>query len=79
MPKASQTLSTLSGSSHGAHKVGEHDRLMTLTTIITLNAVLGAAVAYALHHLLASGLRSHHQELQELETLPEREAERLAA
>ncbi len=74
-----RTLSTLSGSSHAAHKVGKHDWLMTLTTIITVNAVLGAAVAYALHHLLASGLRSHQQELSELEALPEREAERLAA
>ena len=52
---------------------------MTLTSIITLNAVLGAAVAYGLHHLLAYGIRSHRQELHELVTLPQRQTERLAA
>jgi hypothetical protein len=52
---------------------------MTLTSIITLNAVLGAAVAYALHHLLAYGLSSHRAELHELASVPEREVERLAA
>jgi hypothetical protein len=52
---------------------------MTLTTIITLNAVLGAVVAYALHHLLVHGLSSHRAELHDLATLPEREVERLAA
>ena len=31
---------------------------MTLTTLITVNAVLGAALAYGLHHLLAHGIRS---------------------
>jgi hypothetical protein len=52
---------------------------MTLTSIITLNAVLGAAVTYALHHFLAQGLRSHRAELYELASLPEREVERIAA
>ena len=54
-------------------------RSMTLTTIITLNAVLGAAVAYGLHHLLAHGIRSHHAELHNLVSLPAEEAERIAA
>jgi hypothetical protein len=52
---------------------------MTLTTIITLNAVLGTAVAYGLHHLLAHGIRSHREELRELVSLPEQESERIAA
>jgi len=53
---------------------------MTLTTIITVNAVLGAAVAYGLHHLLAHGIhsdRAHHLE-QVLEHAVE-EPERIAA
>ncbi len=74
-----RTLSNLPASSHLPLKFGQHDLLMTLTTIITLNAVLGAAVAYALHHLLAHGLRTHREELHELAVLPEREVERLAA
>jgi hypothetical protein len=52
---------------------------MTLTTIITLNAVLGAAVVYALHHLLAHGIRSDHVEQHQLVALPERESDRIAA
>jgi hypothetical protein len=52
---------------------------MTLTTIITLNAVLGGAVAYGLHHLLAHGISSHRAELRELVTQTEQEVERLAA
>ena len=52
---------------------------MTLTTIITLNAVLGGAVVYALHHLLAHGIRSGHIERHELVALPEHEADRIAA
>ena len=52
---------------------------MTLTTIITLNAALGAAVAYGLHHLLAHGIRSARTEPHELATLPKRELERIAA
>ena len=31
---------------------------MTLTTLITLNAVIGAVLVYGLHHLLAHGIRS---------------------
>ena len=31
---------------------------MTLTTLITLNAVLAAAVVYGIVHLLAAGIRS---------------------
>lgn len=31
---------------------------MSLTTMIVLNAVLAAAVVYALHHLLAHGIRN---------------------
>ncbi|HEY8647158.1 MAG TPA: hypothetical protein VIL77_14915 [Gaiellaceae bacterium] len=56
---------------------------MTLTTLITLNAVLGAAIAYALHHLLAHGIRSdrrhHHLVLHEVAEPAARESERLAA
>jgi hypothetical protein len=52
---------------------------MTLTTIITLNAVLGAVVVYALHHLLAHGIRSGHAERRELVALPERDVDRIAA
>jgi hypothetical protein len=52
---------------------------MTLTSIITLNAALGAVVVYALHHFLAHGLRSHREELHELVSLPARESERIAA
>jgi hypothetical protein len=52
---------------------------MTLTTLITLNAVLGAAVAYGLHHLLAHGIRSHRAEQHELVVLRERESKRIAA
>jgi hypothetical protein len=52
---------------------------MTLTSIITLNAALGAVVVYALHHFLGHGLRSHREELHELVSLPARESERIAA
>ncbi len=52
---------------------------MTLTTIITLNAVLGAAVVYALHHLLVHGIRSGHVEQHQLMALPEQELDRIAA
>jgi len=57
---------------------------MTLTTLITVNAVLGTAIAYALHHLLAHGIHSgrlHHQQLvrPEVTELPRRESERIAA
>jgi hypothetical protein len=52
---------------------------MTLTTIITLNALLGAAVVYALHHLLAHGIHAGHVERHEPVAVPEREEERIAA
>jgi len=57
---------------------------MTLTTLITVNAALGAAVLYALHHLLAHGIRSdrlHHRHLERHQVVEvvERESERLAA
>ena len=52
---------------------------MTLTSIITLNAALGAAVVYALHHFLVHGIRSHREELHQLVSLPERESGRIAA
>ena len=57
---------------------------MTLTTLITANAALGAAVLYALHHLLAHGIRSdrlHHQRLarHQVAEVVEREPERIAA
>ena len=57
---------------------------MTLTTLITLNAVLGTAIAYALHHLLAHGIRSdrvhhHHLARNEVAVLATQEVERIAA
>jgi hypothetical protein len=57
---------------------------MTLTTLITLNAALGAAVLYALHHLLAHGIRSdrlHHEHLvpNQVVEVVERESEQIAA
>lgn len=38
---------------------------MTLTTLLIVNIVLGAAIVYGLHHLLAHGIsaaRSDHRE-----------------
>jgi len=52
---------------------------MTLTTLIALNAALGAAVAYGLHHLLAHGIRSDRSEIHEVVTLTSHESERIAA
>ena len=57
---------------------------MTLTTLITVNAALGAAMLYALHHLLAHGIRSdrlHHQHLvpNQIVEVVEREPEQIAA
>jgi hypothetical protein len=52
---------------------------MTLTSLITLNVVLGAAVVYALHHLLAHAIYSDRRERHELAALPAEESERLAA
>jgi hypothetical protein len=55
---------------------------MTLTTLITVNAALGAVVLYALHHLLAHGIRTdrlHHLDRHQAVEVVERESERLAA
>jgi hypothetical protein len=52
---------------------------MTLTTLITLNAALGATIAYALHHLLAHGIRTERRASHEVAALPARESERIAA
>jgi hypothetical protein len=57
---------------------------MTLTTLITLNAALGAAIVYALHHLLAHGINSdrmhhHHLAHNEVAAPARREMERIAA
>ena len=46
---------------------------MTLTSIITLNAALGAAVVYGLHHLLAYAIHSDRRERRELAALPAHE------
>jgi hypothetical protein len=51
---------------------------MTLATLIPLNAVLGAAVAYGLHHLLAHGIRSDRCDRHEVVMLLSRESERIA-
>jgi len=57
---------------------------MTITTLITVNAVLGAAIVYALHHLLGHGIHSdrlHHQRLagHQVMEIAEQERERIAA
>ena len=56
---------------------------MTLTTLITVNAVLGSALAYGLHHLLAHGIRSdrvnHNLHRHEAVKLSSRDTERIAA
>jgi hypothetical protein len=56
---------------------------MTLTALVTLNAVLGAAVAGGLVYLLGHGvLRDHEQRLRravELAALSRADSERLAA
>jgi hypothetical protein len=56
---------------------------MTLTTLITVNAVLGSALAYGLHQLLAHGIRSdrinHHLDRQEAGELSSQDSERIAA
>ncbi len=72
-------LRNLLGASQCPPSFPRHDRGMTLTSIITLNAVLGAAVAYGLHHLLAHGIRTHRIELHELAPVRERDPERIAA
>jgi hypothetical protein len=53
---------------------------MTLTAIITLNAALGAAVTYGLHHLLAHGIHSERRDRHEVVALPpSQQSERIAA
>ncbi len=52
---------------------------MTITTLITMNAVLAVAVTYGLHHLLAHGIRSDHSDRHEVVALPAGESERIAA
>jgi hypothetical protein len=56
---------------------------MTLATLITVNAVLGSAVVYGLHHLLGHGIRSdrinHHLHSHAAVELSSRDSERVAA
>ncbi|HEY2326210.1 MAG TPA: hypothetical protein VGH52_01860 [Gaiellaceae bacterium] len=54
---------------------------MTLTTLITVNAVLGAAVVYGLLRLLTHGVQtSRHQALRaQVHELPRHETDRIAA
>ena len=52
---------------------------MTLTALITVNAVLGAVVTYGLHHLLAHGIHSDRGHRHEVVVLPLHQAERIAA
>jgi hypothetical protein len=73
------THRNLPGPPHRPLRLARHARTMTLTTIITLNAVLGTAVAYGLHHLLAHGILGGREDRHELISVTEREAERRAA
>ena len=53
---------------------------MTLTTLITVNAVLGAVVVYGLVLLHAHGIRQGRVEAEaHVRRLPERDEDRLAA
>jgi hypothetical protein len=54
---------------------------MTVTTLITINAVLGSALVYALLQLLAHGIRSDRSNLHRHETveLSSQDSERKAA
>jgi len=56
---------------------------MTLTTLIIVNAVLGAALVYALVHLLAQGVQAdrglRHTRALRLASLPREEREQIAA
>jgi hypothetical protein len=51
---------------------------MTLTTLITVNAVLGAIVVYGIVLLHAHGIRRGREEAQ-VRALPERDQQRIAA
>ena len=79
-----RTLSELLGPSYGSLSKSRDPLGMTLTTLITVNAALGAAVIYALHHLLAHGIRTDRLHLENLARAEERELdarapERIAA
>lgn len=53
---------------------------MTTTTLITINAVLGAVVLYGLLHLLIDAVASgRHTTEAQLRELPQHERERIAA
>jgi hypothetical protein len=58
---------------------------MTLTTLITINAIIGAAVVYGLLHLLGHAIHSSRLEhlraevRTELRRFPERRSDRIAA
>ena len=57
---------------------------MTLLTLITVNAILVAAVVYGIVHLLAHGIRSDVKAVEQhlkaaVHHLPSRERDRLAA
>ena len=56
---------------------------MTLTTLIITNAVLAAALIYALVHLLTHGVHADRRHratrIAELSALPERVRDRIAA
>lgn len=53
---------------------------MTITSLITLNAVLGAVVLYSLLQLLAHGIRSDRvQERAAVRSLPQRDSRDIAA
>ena len=56
---------------------------MTLTFLITANAILGAALVYALLHFLTHGLQADRKlrvsRAAELRSLPPRRRERVAA
>ncbi len=57
---------------------------MTLTTLITVNAILAAAIVYGivflLHHGIRSDVRAVEQHLKStLHHLPQRDRDRLAA
>jgi len=52
---------------------------MTLTALITFNVVLGAVVAYGLHHLLVYGIHSDRGVCHEVVALLLQPSERIAA
>jgi hypothetical protein len=53
---------------------------MTLLTLITINAILAAAVIYGIVHLLGHGIRSNERHAKAVvHRLPERRGDQLAA